>query len=274
MEPISGKILGVSTSANYYLQNLRTEISWVLVLDVLVVAIIFYWAYIFLKETRAIRILYGLFFLLAFIGIGKLFDLILLTWILKGVTAMLIVAIPVVFQPELRTALEKLGRTKLLGESAFSKNDSQETIDKIIKAVLYFQTNKMGALIVLKRGTGLKEYIDNGVTINSRVSAELIESIFSPKSPLHDGAIIISDNRIVSARSILPVSEINLGQSMGTRHKAGLAITEISDCVSIIVSEETSKISLAVSGKIESNLSIDQLRRRLIYHYSTKIEKK
>jgi len=264
VELISGKILGVTDKANYFYENLRLNSSPLLILDILIVAILFYWAYIFLKETRAMRILYGLVFLLALMALGKLLNLILLNWLLKSLMAMLIVAIPVVFQPELRNALEKLGRSKLLGELSLGKEESNKVIDEVVSAVNNLASKKIGALIVIKRQTGLREYIDNGVPIGAMVSSQLLQSIFFPKSPLHDGAVIISGDKIISAGSILPVSSISLSSNLGTRHKAGIGITEISDAMSIIVSEETGSISVAVGGKLEPKISEEKLRNRLL----------
>lgn len=263
MDIISGKILGVSDKASYFYENLRLNSSPVLILDILIVAVLFYWAYIFLKETRAMRILYGLVFLLALMAIGKLLNLILLNWILKSLMAMLIVAIPVVFQPELRNALEKLGRSRLLGELYLGRAEFDRVINEIVTAAITLSEQKMGGLMVIKRQTGLKEYVDNGVPINAPVSAKLLLSIFFPKSPLHDGAVIISGEKIISASSILPVSNITLGSNLGTRHKAGLGITEISDAIAVIVSEETGTISVAIGGKLETKLTEEKLRNRL-----------
>lgn len=260
---ISGKILGAAERANYFLDNLKFNSSPLLIIDILIVSILFYWVYIFLKETRAMRILYGLFFLLILMALGRLLDLALLNWILKSLMAMLIVAIPVVFQPELRTALEKLGRTKFIGELAFSKHSNFEIVDEIISAASILSDKRIGALVIIKRQTGLKEYIDNGKKIDATVSAEMLLSIFFPKSPLHDGAVIIDGNKIVSAGAILPVSQASLSSNLGTRHKAAVGISEVSDCVSVVVSEETGSISIAFGGRLETRLSEEKLRNRL-----------
>ncbi len=260
---VSGKILGISDKASYFYDNLRLNSSPLLILDILIVAVLFYWVYIFLKETRAMRILYGLVFLLILMAVGKLFNLILLNWLLKSLMAMLIVAIPVVFQPELRNALEKLGRSKLLGE-LIGREDFDRVINEIVSAASTLSDKRIGALIILKRQTGLKEYIDNGVPVNAPVSAKLLLSIFFPRSPMHDGAVIISGEKILSACSILPVSQVSLSSNLGTRHKAGIGITEVSDAIAIIVSEETGSISVAVGGKLEQRISEEKLKNRLI----------
>ena len=209
------------------------------------------------------RILYGLFFLLIIMALGRLLDLVLLNWILKSLMTVIVVAIPVVFQPELRAALEKLGRTKLLGELSFSKKDNDQVINELLSAIHLLSKQKIGALIVLKRHDGLREYIDNGVEIDATVSAELLLSIFFPKSPLHDGAVIIAGDKIVSACSVLPVSQVSLGGNLGTRHKAALGVTEDSDALVLVVSEETGNISMAIGGKIETKMSEERLKNRL-----------
>lgn len=264
MGVISGKILGVTDKANYFYENLRLNSSPLLILDILIVAILFYWVYIFLKETRAMRILYGLIFLLILMALGKLLNLILLNWLLKSLMTMLIVAIPVVFQPELRNALEKLGRAKLLGDLYLGKEEFNRVINEIVSAVAALSEKRIGALIIIKRQTGLKEYIDNGIAVNAPVSAKMLLSIFFPRSPMHDGAVIISGDKIVSASSILPISQVSLSSSLGTRHKAGVGISEVSDAVAIIVSEETGSISVAIGGKLEQRISDEKLKNRLI----------
>lgn len=261
---ISGKILGVSDSANYLYENLRLNSSPLLIVDILIVAVLFYWAYVFLKETRAIRILYGLVFLLVLMALGKLLNLILLNWLLKSLMTMLIVAIPVVFQPELRNALEKIGRSKLLGELNLGKEGYSSLIAEIVSAASILSKQRVGALIIIARQTGLKEYIDNGTPLDANVSSALLRSIFNNKSPLHDGAVIIVGDKIVSARSVLPVTQAVLSSNLGTRHKAGVGITEISDAIAIIVSEETGSVSMAVDGKLDARISEERLQNRLV----------
>lgn len=263
MDQYAGKILGAATQANYFLLNLKQNSSPLLIIDILIVAIFFYWIYVFLKETRAMRILYGLFFLLLLMALGRVLNLVLLNWILKSLMAILIVAIPVVFQPELRTLLEKLGRTKFLGDISFSKKDYSQVINEILTAVNIFSKQKIGALVVFRRRDGLREFIDNGIEVEAIVSAEILSSIFFPKSPLHDGAVILDGDKIVSASSILPVSQTALGGNMGTRHKAALGVTEDTDALAIVVSEETGSISLAVGGRLETRISEERLKNRL-----------
>lgn len=259
-----GQILGVSQQATSFFGSLGSVTGWTLLLDIIIVSVLFYWAYLFLHETRAMRILYGLLFLVALAAIGHFFNLIMLNWILKYLMTMLVVAIPIVFQPELRAGLEKLGRAQFLGDVAV-KTRGTKIIDEIVNTVLGFSKQRVGCLIVLQRQTGLREYMETGIRLEAQVSNSLLTSIFFPKSPLHDGAVILSGDRILSAKSILPVSGALINPGLGTRHRAGLGITEISDAISIIVSEETGSISLAVNGKLERRISEERLRSRLAY---------
>lgn len=261
MDSTAGKILGATARAGYFLENLRFSWNPLLFLDIFIVAVLFYWIYVFLKETRAMRILYGLLFIFSLFALGSLLKLTLLNWLLKSLMTMLFVAIPVVFQPELRTVLERVGRSNFLRERVgrgLGANTSE-----VVQAVLHLSERKIGGLIVLARQTGLREYIENGVLIDAKVSATVLLSIFFPRSPLHDGAVIISGGRILSARSTLPVSETPISSDLGTRHRAGIGLSEISDAVAIIISEETGQISLAVGGKLERRISEERLRNRL-----------
>lgn len=257
------KVLGAFDRTNYYLSGLKLNFGFTVVFDIILVAIIFYWVYLFLRETRAIRILYGFLILILMMFVAKIFNLILLNFILKYLTTALVVAIPIVFQPELRQALEKLGRPRFFSELPLTKDSLTSLIDQLSEVCKEFSSNKTGALIVIQRQSGLKEYIENGVTIDANTTASILNSIFYPKSPLHDGAVIIVGNRIISASSILPVAEVENNRNLGTRHRAAIGITQVSDAVAIVVSEETGSISIAVGGEIERRITIERLRSRL-----------
>lgn len=233
------------------------------VFDVLIVAVLFYWIYMFLQETRALRILYGFLILFFAMLLAKIFDLVLLNYILGFLTTALAISIPIVFQPELRQALEKLGRPRFWSDIKMSKDDFSKLLDEISLACDNLSKQKIGALIVIQRTTGLREYIENGISIEAKVSSGIINSIFYPKSPLHDGAIIIVGTKIISASSILPVAEVEAGRNMGTRHRAAIGITQVSDAIAIVVSEETGSLSIAVGGEIERRINEERLRARL-----------
>lgn len=264
IEPLAGKILGASEQAKYFLDNLRFTSSPLFVVDILIVSFLFYYVFVFLKETRAMRILYGFIFLIILMAMGSLLNLVLLNWILKSLMAMLVVAIPVVFQPELRAVLEKVGRSRLLGERVFSKEDYGEVVAEVIFAAKYLSEKKIGGLMIFQRSDSLSDYIESGVAIDAKVSSQMLLSVFYPKSPLHDGAVIISGNRILSARSILPVSEARLSPDLGMRHKSAVGVTENTDAVGLIISEESGFISLVTYGKLERRISEERLRNRLI----------
>lgn len=183
--------------------------------------------------------------------------------------SLLPVMIVVLFQPEIRKFMGSLGRRKIFGESfeffTGSEVNPIKIIDEIVKAIKYLSLNKIGALIVIKRKDNLNEVIETGIPINSDVTSELISTIFYPNSPLHDGAVVIEEDKIVAARCLLPLSENEaLEKELGTRHRAGVGITEVTDAISIIVSEETGIISIAIEGKITRYLSVLELRGMLI----------
>ncbi len=262
MESVSGKILGATYKAGYFLDGLKVD-SWpYAILDVLIVAILLYMAYILIKGTRAMRMLYGLIVLLILMGIAYLLNLVLLNWILKYVMTMLMVAIPIVFQPELRNALEKIGRSNIIKD--LSTSSSHITyLDEIISSVTFLSKEKIGALIVIQRQTGLRDYYEKGVIIDGEVTKDLLCTIFYPKSPLHDGAVIIIDNRIYAAAVMLPATENDFNTHYGARHRAAIGVTENSDAIALVVSEETGFISIAVGGKIERRINIEKIKIKL-----------
>ncbi len=262
MESVSGKILGATYKAGYFLDGLKID-SWpYAILDVVIVAFLLYSGYLLIRGTRAMRMLYGLIILLIMMGAGYLLNLVLLNWILKYVMTMLMVAIPIVFQPELRNALEKIGRSGIIKDlSSGSSNTSY--LEELISALIFLSKVKTGALIVIQRQTGLRDHCEKGVIIDGEVSKDLLCTIFYPKSPLHDGAVIIVDGKIDAAAVMLPVTENEYNTNYGARHRAAIGITENSDAVAIVVSEETGGISLAVAGKIEKRIPIDKVKMKL-----------
>jgi len=242
---------------------LRVNFAPTVFIDIAIVAFLFYWIYLFLRETRALRILYGFLILVLAMLIAKIFNLILLNFLLRYLTTALIVAIPIVFQPELRQVLEKIGRPRFWTDIQLTRDNFSNLLNEIALATEQFSKQKVGALIIIQRSTGLREYIENGIRIDAKVSAGLLNSIFFPKSPLHDGPVIIISRRILSASSILPVAEIDAGRNLGTRHRAAIGVTQVSDAVAVVVSEETGSISIAVSGELERRITSDRLRSRL-----------
>jgi len=243
------------------IKNIRPDIFNVTsVIDVLIVVMVLYWLVLLIKGTRAVQLIKGLIVLLLATAISNWLRLYAVHWLLNQ-------ALPVVFQPELRRALEKLGGGELLATSfpSLSEHDRTKAVTEIVRAVQVMSRERKGALIVLERNTGLEEYIDQGIKIEGILSAELLLNIFSPRSPLHDGAVIIRGSRIAAASCVLPLTENNNGvfKELGTRHRAGIGISEVSDALVVIVSEETGSISLAVEGLLTRELKESDLINRL-----------
>ncbi len=267
------KVLGASDRANYFLNQFNFKNHPFEILDILLVAILIYWVYLILKETRAMRILYGIAILAVVMILGRLLQLQALNFLLTFVLAGLVVAIPVVFQPELRAALEKLGRAKFVGDFGKLKtNKIEDIVGEIVAAADFFGKNQRGALIVLTRQTGLRDIIQKGVKLDAIVSRQLLINIFTPKSPLHDGAVIISGDKIIAANCWLPLTEQEFNLNLGTRHRAAVGISLETDAIVLVVSEETGKISLVVEGNLTTNLSSFQLKDLLVKLLQHKIE--
>lgn len=236
-------------------------------LDLAAVTLIFYWLLAVVQGTRAVQLVRGIIILwLASALLSTLFQLSTLTWLIRNSGLALLVSIPIIFQPELRRALEQLGRTGtwlnrgLLG----GQRALEAMIDEIAAACGILSRQKHGGLIVLERQTGLQDYADKGIALDAEVSRQLLANIFYPNTPLHDGAVIIRNGRIVAAGTVLPLSDNVLSPSQyGTRHRAALGISEYSDAIAVVISEERGTISVAANGRLVSNLTPDRLRRVL-----------
>lgn len=262
---LSGKVAGLSDTISYFWHSLDFKSNPFIVLDILIVALLLYWGYIFLKETRAMRILYGILILALIFLLGRILQLDTLNFILKYAITMIVVAIPIVFQPELRSALERLGRAEIVSEFAqLRRSEMVSVIQEIIQATKLLSKNKVGALIVLVRHTGLRDYIETGVEVNAKVSSEMILTIFSPKSPMHDGALIVSGNKIVAASCTLPLADVQYDFTLGTRHRAAIGLSMQTDALVIVVSEERGMISLASNGVLSRDLTAQKLEDLLI----------
>ena len=249
-----------------FLKNLDFSFQPKAVVDILLVALIIYYGYTLIRQTRAMTILWGILFLGIITLLARLWQLETFNYIIRYFITMILVAIPVVFQPELRQALEKLGRARLIGDYGFwPEKQVASIVSKIVTAAEILSKKKWGALIVIARSVGLKEYIDTGVKLHGRLSAELIVNIFTPGAPLHDRAIVIIGDEIAAAAVTLPLSEdLLLNYHLGTRHRAGLGLSEVTDAAVIIVSEETGKIALAVDGELQRGIDFDTLELKLI----------
>ena len=231
-------------------------------LDIFVITIVFYVFYQILAQTKAVQVIRGFFLFVFFYLISRLLSLTTFSWLLDKIAEVVVIAIIILFQPELRRVLIKIGQSKWM--SSFIRKDPK-IITNIINAVQNFQILHTGSLIVFERNVGLRNIIESGTLLNAKVSTSLLLTIFSKKAPLHDGAIIIKDDVILAAGCFLPLSDSDqIKKDYGTRHRAALGISEDSDAVVIVVSEETGKISLAYDGKLYTNYDIDLLKKELM----------
>ena len=255
-----------------YLANLYfPEIRWTDVVEVLVIAVLFYYILVWVKNTRAWSLLKGVVVILLFFVFAAIFNMTTILWIAENLFAIAVTAIIVILQPELRKALETLGRKNILASILpFDTNKtqggkiSQQTILELARACTEMSRVKTGALIVIENEHGLDEYCRTGIDVDGIVTNQLLINIFEHNTPLHDGAVIIRGNRVLSATCYLPLSDsMTLGKELGTRHRAGVGISEVTDSVTIIVSEETGKISIAYEGKLERNITSERLKDRI-----------
>ena len=239
---------------------------FVLVMDLAIVLFIAYYIIRILRQTRAKQIVKGILMLVFLVIIAKVFNMVILNFILTNFVTYGVILLIVVFQPEIRNVFEKLGRSKLVG--VFDMDDNimvKHSISEIVKAVEIMSLKKIGALIVIERNTKVSEVLKEGINLSAKVSSELIQNIFMPRTPLHDGAIVIDKSEILAAKCILPLaSEVSVPKNLGTRHRAAVGITEISDALVIVVSEETGIISLVENGKLRRELTGDTLKELLL----------
>ena len=232
------------------------------VLDILIIAVLIYYALRLLRGTRAMRMLVAILLLIGLYEGAQKARFEMVEWLLDTLLPYVAIALIVLFQPEIRRALDRFGRN--LSLSRFSANRPASSFDDVVLAAGYFSQNRIGALIAFERDVGLRTYIESGIPLDANLSYDLLLSIFRPGSPLHDGAVIVQGNRIAAAACFLPLTLNPLtSNQLGTRHRAAIGVTEESDAVAVVVSEETGAIALAVSGTIELSLSTDQLTSRL-----------
>ena len=260
----------VNTVGKYLYWLSIPRIGFTDVLDILIVSILFYQIVKWIKTTRAWVLLKGIILLLCIALAAYLLQLHTITFILANTMSVGITAVLIVFQPELRNALEQLGRKNWIA-NIFSTDTDQvkegytaRTLQEIYRAAIEMAKVKTGALIVIEREVMLGEYERTGIPIDGKVSSQLLINIFEHNTPLHDGAVIIRNNRIVSATCYLPLSDsVEIGKELGTRHRAAVGISEVSDSITVIVSEETGDISIAVNGKIKHALAPQEFRDEL-----------
>jgi diadenylate cyclase len=244
------------------------------VIDVAIVAFVIYKVLGFIRETRALQLVKGLLVLVLITVLSDKFNLYTLNWILRNTISLGVIALVIVFQPELRRALEYVGRSKFITPQ-FAQIDKERVkviTTAIIKAVDFFSSDKVGALIIMERETVLNDIAETGTRIDAEISTELLGNIFYEGAPLHDGATIVRGDRIYAAGCVLPLTQSKtLSKDLGTRHRAGIGITENSDAIAIIVSEETGIISIAVDGKLSRFLDIKTVEKTLLNIYLSQI---
>lgn len=258
---------------SYRLPELFQQFRIMDAVDILIVAYVSYKLIQLIRGTRAVQLIKGLAVLVVSTKASEWLGLYTINWLLRNTMTVGVIALLIVFQPELRRGLEQLGRGKVFIKPFFSMGEEEinRIINEIARAAQYFSKNKIGSLVVLERETGLNEYIETGISLGSRLSAELLVNLFVPNTPLHDGAVIIRNDKIMAAACFLPLTENpNLSKELGTRHRAALGITEQSDAIAIIVSEETGVISVAVNGKLTRYLDYKTLKEMLKDLYQLK----
>ncbi len=257
-----------------FLRNLLfifQRLNWLSVIDILLVTFIFFLVLYFLRDTQALVLLRGVLFLvIALYLLTSLVELPAFSWLIQSTLPALLLAIPVIFAPEIRRALERLGRagTFLPSGSRSSGQEFKDTIRAVVNATARLSARQHGALIVIQRLDGLEEFNETGVRMNARVSPEILLQIFYPNTPLHDGAVIISNNRLTAASCVMPLSASGIlirspERQMGLRHRAALGISEVTDAVAVVVSEETGSISIAHSGRMIRRIDTERLENIL-----------
>ncbi len=270
---IADFLLFITREAGGFWENLTLlQFSWPqVIIDIVLVSIVFYYIFVLLKGSRALHILIGLAILAFVFILSKALQLFATGWLLDRFLTVILVAIPIIFQQELRRGLEKLGQTRLFSNNEVRATDIQ--ISTLVEASVDMAKHKIGALIVLKKDVSLTEYAETGVPINGKLSKELLLNIFYPKSPLHDGAIIMSGGKIEAAACVLPHSYKHLDRTLGTRHKAAIGLSENTDAHIIVVSEERGAISYAHNGRLEKDIQPEKLQTLLERFYAPKNNK-
>ncbi|HET6513700.1 MAG TPA: diadenylate cyclase CdaA [Thermodesulfovibrionales bacterium] len=238
------------------------------VIDIIFVAIIFYRLLLIMKGTKATQMLMGLGLLLVASLLSGRFELHTVNWIIQSLWAQIVILLIVLFQPEIRRTLAQMGEARFL--PAFTPAEELKSLDEIVKASVALSNRRIGALIVIERDTSLKDFVEMGTLLDAKVSKEILLTIFHPTSPIHDGAVVIRGNRIVAAGCFLPIAlSSEVSKTLGTRHRAGIGLTEETDAIAIIVSEETGEVSVSITGKLESPVDMGTLRDILTELFTT-----
>lgn len=257
--------------ASYYL-NLQGMTVTGLV-EIIIISVLFYYMLVWIKDTRAWMLLKGILVILLFVLVAAVFEMTTILWIAKNTVSVAVIALVVIFQPELRKALENLGRKNILSSIFsfdFSKGEngkfSDKTINEIVKACYEMGKVKTGALIVVEDEIMLTEYERTGIAVDAILSSQLLINIFEKNTPLHDGAVIVRGDRVVAATCYLPLTDsLSISKDLGTRHRAAVGISEVGDSLTIVVSEETGRVSIAIDGELYRNVDAEFLKNKLAF---------
>ena len=251
--------------------HIPSNIGWIDIVEILIISFLVYKIIVWIKNTKAWSLLKGMLVIMFMVSIAAIFNMTTILWIAQNVFGIAVTALVVIMQPELRRALEQLGSKNIIGSviKIDTRNTTgrfnDNTMNEIIRASFEMGKARTGALIVIEQNISLAEYERTGITIDALESSQLLINIFEHNTPLHDGAVIVRGDRVVSATCYLPLSDnMQLSKELGTRHRAGVGISEATDSLTIIISEETGKVSVAYQGKLERNLDMDELRKRLV----------
>ena len=269
----------VQHNLSQILSMANLTITLVDVIEILIISFLFYHVLMWIKSTRAWNLFKGIMVILIFVLLAAFFQMSTILWIAENTLNVGLIALVIIFQPELRNALENIGGKNIFGNlfvfnKTVEEKFSNHTIDELVKAVFAMGKVKTGALIVIEDEIVLDEYIRTGIDVDAIVSSQLLINIFEKNTPLHDGAIILRGDRVVSATCYLPLSDsLRLSKELGTRHRAAIGISEVSDSLTIIVSEETGRVSVAYRGEIFRNLDADGLRAKLQQLQKLNVEK-
>lgn len=235
---------------------------WQDIIDILIVTYVIYRTLLMIRGTRTIEMIFGLFVIAGGYYVAQQFELYIISWVIRNLLGYLAFAILIIFHPELRRILAQVGQNTFFKH--FYGIEKSQVIDEIVRSTEWLSSRRIGALVVIERTIGLKNFVDSGVPIDAEVSKELLSSIFISGTPLHDGAVIINGNRLVAAACFLPLTlSNNVSKELGTRHRAAIGTTEETDAVVVIVSEETGSVSIAVAGEITRHLTSPELKRAL-----------
>lgn len=271
MQNVRATLEAFWNKASMYMNLLK--ITTTDIVEIIIIAFLFYYMLVWIKNTRAWVLLRGLMVILLFVLIAAVFQMNTIIWIAKNTLNILLIALVVIFQPEMRKALENLGRKNILASLFrfdFSKGDtgkfSDRTITELVKACYEMGKVKTGALIVVEDEIVLSEYERTGIAVDGILTSQLLINIFEKNTPLHDGAVIVRGDRVVSATCYLPLTDsLSISKDLGTRHRAAVGISEVSDSLTIVVSEETGRVSIALGGELYRNVDAEFLKNKLTY---------